>query len=149
MDLSDATLLKTNAQLNVLSGGQVLAGSNSFISADWGTTTTINAGGTLEINGSGGYYQGSAIAGQPLGKLVNNGLLSKTGGGTTSIVEATTSKALQDRSMWTAVPSSRSLGRTEAVLWSGAAGHGPRHRLMRPQHVHGLRGQSTTRWSTR
>ena len=61
---------------------------NSFISADWGTTTTIGAGGTLTIDGSGGYYQGTAVTGQPLGKLINNGLLEKTQGGSTSIVEA-------------------------------------------------------------
>ena len=86
-DLAGGVRLVTNAAVNIFNGGEVFAGSNSFISADWGTTTTINAGGTLEINGSGGYYQGSVVAGQPLGKLVNNGLLSKTGGGTTSIVE--------------------------------------------------------------
>ena len=41
-----------------------------------------------EIDGDGGYYQGTAVAGQPLGRLINNGTLSKTGGGSTSIVEA-------------------------------------------------------------
>ena len=58
------------------------------ISADWGTATTINPGGRLELNDDGGYYQGFAVAGQPPGTLTNNGVLAKTGGGSTSIVDA-------------------------------------------------------------
>ena len=66
----------------------LFVGADTFISADWGTVTTIGPGGSLEIDGNGGYYQGTAVAGQPLGRLINNGTLSKTGGGSTSIVEA-------------------------------------------------------------
>ena len=33
------------------------------ISADWGTATTIGPGGSLELNGDGGYYQGTPVPG--------------------------------------------------------------------------------------
>ena len=56
------------------------------MSAQPGTTTTIQAGATLELTGDGGFYQGSA-AGQ--GALTNNGVLRKSGGTGTSVVDAT------------------------------------------------------------
>ena len=32
--------------------------SDSFISADWGTTTIIDPDGRFELTGDGGYYRG-------------------------------------------------------------------------------------------
>ena len=57
------------------------------MAADPGTATTIHAGATLELTGDGGYYRGSA-AGQP-SVLTNNGVLRKSGGTGTSVVDAT------------------------------------------------------------
>jgi hypothetical protein len=68
---------------------QDLGSVPGFITADWGTSTTIVPGGTLELNGDGGYYQESPVSGQGVGQLVNGGLIAKTGGaGAASIVDA-------------------------------------------------------------
>ena len=55
------------------------------MAAQPGTTTTIRAGATLELTGDGGFYRSSA-AGQ--GALTNNGVLRKSGGTGTSVVDA-------------------------------------------------------------
>jgi len=87
-DLGGAGRLVTNAVMSITNGGNTLLDSDSFLSADWGTSTVINPGGELQLDGSGGYYQGNAVSGQPLGKLTNNGTLIKSQGSSTSIVEA-------------------------------------------------------------
>ena len=86
--ISGAARWVTNAFVHALNPGLVTVGSSAFISADWGTATTIDAGATLELGGAGGYYQGTPVGGQPISKLTNNGSLAKTGGGTASIVDA-------------------------------------------------------------
>ncbi len=83
---ADGSGFWTRYQLNV--AGRAELQSGTFISADHGTATTIAAGGTFDINGDGGYYQGAAVSGFGVGTLSNNGLLSKSGGGSTSVVDA-------------------------------------------------------------
>ncbi len=61
---------------------------NAFVAADWGTTTSIGAGGTLALTNEGGYYQGSPVPGQPVGTLVNSGVIEKGDPSTTSVVDA-------------------------------------------------------------
>ena len=39
-------------------------------------------------HGSGGYYQGTPVAGQPIGRIISHGTISKTSGGSTSIIDA-------------------------------------------------------------
>ena len=56
----------------------------TWVSAQPGTTTTIRPGATLDLGGDGGYYQSAA---QP-GALVNNGVLRKSGGNGTSVIDA-------------------------------------------------------------
>ncbi len=67
--------------------GKLVVDNDGFVTADWGTGTTV-AGGRLELNGAGGYYQGSPVPGRSVGALVNAGTIAKTGGGTTSIIDA-------------------------------------------------------------
>jgi hypothetical protein len=82
-------MLKAGGRLNARSSGTIRIANDSLISADWGTATTIDAGGTLDLNGNGGYYQGTPVAGQPVSTLTVNGLLTKTSGSTTSVIDAT------------------------------------------------------------
>jgi hypothetical protein len=72
-------------QLDVAAGGSLGLAANTWMSAQPGTTTTIRAGATLELGGDGGFYRSSA-AGQ--GALTNNGVLRKSGGAGTSVVDA-------------------------------------------------------------
>ena len=72
-------------QLDVAAGGSLGLAANTWMSAQPGTTTTIQAGATLELTGDGGFYRSSA-AGQ--GALTNNGVLRKSGGTGTSVVDA-------------------------------------------------------------
>ncbi len=85
--IDDSSLsLRTRYTIGIF--GELVVQSDGLVTADWGTMTTVVQGGLLELNGAGGYYQGSPVSGQSLGDLVNAGLIAKTGGGTTSIVEA-------------------------------------------------------------
>ena len=86
-------------QLDVAAGGSLRLAANTWMAAEPGTTTTINAGGTLELNGDGGFYQG-ASAGRH-GSAGQQRRCCKTAGGTgTSVVDADYSRAA-DRSSWT------------------------------------------------
>jgi hypothetical protein len=72
-------------QVDVAAGGSLALAANTWMAAQPGTTTTIRAGATLELTGDGGFYRSSA-AGQ--GALTNNGVLRKSGGTGTSVVDA-------------------------------------------------------------
>ena len=72
-------------QVDVAAGGSLSLAANTWMAAEPGTTTTIQAGATLELTGDGGFYRSSA-AGQ--GALTNNGVLRKSGGTGTSVVDA-------------------------------------------------------------
>ena len=78
--------LQTCYQLNV--SGTVWVQADGFVTADWGTSTTIAPGGRIDFQSSGGYYQGSPVAGQSLGSFVNGGLLLKSSGTQASVVDA-------------------------------------------------------------
>jgi hypothetical protein len=80
--------LLTGYEVTVASGGKVSLAPNAFFAADYGTATTIDAGGTLDFTGDGAYYQGFAVTNQPLSVLTNNGTLVKSGGTGTSVVDA-------------------------------------------------------------
>ena len=81
--------LCTGYDVTVANGGVVSMAPDTFFAADYGTALTIQPGGTLEVAGDGDYHQGFAVAGQPLSVLTNNGLLTKTAGAGTSVVDAT------------------------------------------------------------
>jgi hypothetical protein len=80
--------LLTGYEVTVANNGKVTVAPNAFFAADYGTSTTIDAGGTLDFTGDGAYYQGFAVANQPLSVLTNNGTLVKSGGTGTSVVDA-------------------------------------------------------------
>ncbi len=80
-----ALSLRTSFAIGIF--GDMVVQSDGFVTADWGTGTSV-AGGRLELNGDGGYYQGSPVDGRTVGSLFNNGTIAKTGGGSTSIVDA-------------------------------------------------------------
>ena len=81
--------LSTGYGVSVASGGVVTMAPDTWFAADYGTALIIQPGGTLEVAGDGDYHQGFAVAGQPLSLLTNNGLLTKTAGAGTSVVDAT------------------------------------------------------------
>jgi hypothetical protein len=81
--------LLTGYQVSIANGGKVSLAPNAFVAADYGTALSIQPGGTLELAGDGDYHQGIAVSGQPLSVLTNNGLLTKTAGYGTSVVDAT------------------------------------------------------------
>jgi hypothetical protein len=81
--------LSTGYGVSVANGGVVTMAPDTWFAADYGTALTVQPGGTLELAGDGDYHQGFAVAGQPLSVLTNNGLLTKTAGAGTSVVDAT------------------------------------------------------------
>jgi hypothetical protein len=81
--------LSTGYGISVANGGVVTMAPDTWFAADYGTALSIQPGGTLELAGDGDYHQGFAVAGQPLSMLTNNGLLTKTAGSGTSVVDAT------------------------------------------------------------
>jgi hypothetical protein len=78
--------LFTDYHLDV--SGEVDVGDGALISADWGTSLTIEAEGSLNFYGSGGWYQGNAVSGRTKAVVLNRGLIGKFVGGTTSVVDA-------------------------------------------------------------
>ena len=78
--------LFTDYHLDV--SGDVDVADDALISADWGTSLTIKAGGSLGFFGNGGWYQGSAVPGRTKAVVDNRGLIGKFVGGTTSVVDA-------------------------------------------------------------
>ena len=91
---SDGYLQVRNGRLALLtryglgiSGFAELQG-NGFVTADFGTATTIGEGGTLLLTNDGGYYQGSPVPGQTAGTLVNSGLIEKDDPSTTALIDA-------------------------------------------------------------
>jgi hypothetical protein len=85
--IEDGSLsLRTCFQLGI--SGQLWVQNNGFVTADWGTSTTVNPGGILDFQNNGGYYQGSPVAGRSLGSFVNGGSVLKSGGPQTSVVDA-------------------------------------------------------------
>ena len=81
--------LSTGYGVSVANGGVVSMAPDTWFAADYGTALTIQPGGTLEVAGDGDYHQGFAVSGQPFSVLTNNGLLTKTAGSGTSVVDAT------------------------------------------------------------
>ena len=79
-------LLYTDYHLDV--SGDVEVADGALISADWGTSLTINAGGSLGFFGNGGWYQGSSVPGRTKAVVDNRGEIGKFVGGTTSVVDA-------------------------------------------------------------
>jgi hypothetical protein len=79
--------LRACYQISV-SGVMTLGTDGGFVTADHGTSTIINAGGTLDLQGDGGYYQGSPVAGRSIGSLGNSGTLVKSLGDNPSVVDA-------------------------------------------------------------
>ena len=86
IDEAGTLSLRTCYRLGV--AGKVWVQADGFITADWGTSTTIAPGGSIEFQSDGGYYQGSPVAGQSLGSFVNGGSVLKTGGTQASVVDA-------------------------------------------------------------
>jgi hypothetical protein len=111
--------LKAGYQVNVASGGNMVLDAGTFVTADRGTSTTIQPGGIMWLNGDGGYYQGAAVAGQPLSVLTNNGVLRKAAGSGTSVVDAdfvSGSGQIEVQSGTLAMPDAGQVG---AVVWPG------------------------------
>ena len=71
---------------NCMTSGLGRVESGALVSADWGTAMGIYPGARFELDGDGGWYQGSPVAGQAIGVIGNQGVLAKTGGGSTSVV---------------------------------------------------------------
>lgn len=80
--------LSSGYRVNVASGGSFVLDAGTFVTADRGTAVNVQTGGILQLQGDGGYYQGAAVSGQPAGSLTNNGLITKTGGSGTSVIDA-------------------------------------------------------------
>jgi hypothetical protein len=80
--------MRSAVRMTILSAGTTSVESDSFITADWGTITIIDPNGLLRLNGDGGYYQGSPVAGQPLSHIGNHGTLEKASGSGTSVIDA-------------------------------------------------------------
>jgi hypothetical protein len=78
--------LFTDYHLDV--SGVVNVGDNALISADWGTSLTINPQGQLGFYGNGGWYQGASVPGRTKAVVTNRGEIGKFVGGTTSVVDA-------------------------------------------------------------
>ena len=128
-------------------GGPFGSSGTGRISADWGTATTINPGGNLELNGPGGYYQGNPLPGQSMGSLTNNGTLAKIGGGNTSIVEAAYSQGAGAQVDVDCCATLAFAG-PAAGLRRCRAQHVPGHRRVRPGHDRDLRRERRARPST-
>jgi hypothetical protein len=86
VDFVDVVSVRTRYELHVFGVGRVL--SDSLVSADWGVAMGIYPGGRFELTGDGGWYQGSPVSGQAIAVIGNHGVLAKTGGGSTSVVDA-------------------------------------------------------------
>ena len=71
---SQGATLSSGYKMNVAPGGNLVLDPGTFMVADRGTSTTIQAGGVMSLTGDGGYYPGAAVAGQPASALVNNGV---------------------------------------------------------------------------
>ena len=74
--------------VDVRSGGLVTLGADTWFAADDGTSLTIQPGGTVDLRGDGGYYQG-CVNDEPLSVFTNNGTLQKSAGSGTSVIEET------------------------------------------------------------
>ncbi len=74
--------------VDVRSGGLVTLGADTWFAADDGTSLTIQPGGTVDLRGDGGYYQG-CVNDKPLSVFTNNGTLQKSAGSGTSVIEET------------------------------------------------------------
>ena len=72
----------------VAAGGTLSVQPGAWLAADNGTAMIINQGGTFELAGDGGLYLRAPVAGQPVTSIVNNGVLRKTAGAGTSVVDA-------------------------------------------------------------
>ncbi len=83
--INDRLDLYTRYTLAVV--GEAVINSNSLISADWGTRLVVGVGGRFEIDGDGGIYQGNPVTGQSIAFFGNHGVLAKTLGGSTSVVD--------------------------------------------------------------
>ena len=92
-----------------ISGSAFVLGSG-FVTADWGTTTTIAAGGVFQLDGDGGYYQGGSVAGQTVGTIVNGGIFESSNGTTTTVVDAAYTQTATGASRWVAAGPSCSPG---------------------------------------
>ncbi len=90
---SQGATLSSGYKMNVAPGGNLVLDPGTFMVADRGTSTTIQAGGVMSLTGDGGYYPGAAVAGQPASALVNNGVLRKSGGTGVSVIDANLSGA--------------------------------------------------------
>jgi hypothetical protein len=83
--LDSALALYTMYRIEV--DGEMSLSNDAFIAADYGTATVIEVTGALRFLGSGGYYRGFPVAGQPLSHIGNHGLLEK-GAGDPTVVDA-------------------------------------------------------------
>ena len=88
MELSGGGLSMRTGYAVGISGTAFVLGDGGFVTADWGTSTTIAAGGELLLDGDGGYVQGGPVAGQAVGTLVNAGTIATANGTTTTVVDA-------------------------------------------------------------
>ena len=142
-DLQVNDLLSTLSRYRIEVAGLAQVASGARISADWGTSTTIQPSGRFEIQGDGGYYQGFPVPGQSPSTIVNYGVLAKTGGGSTSIVDATYVPAAPGMSRSTAArPSPSRASSCSPGRWlRDVLGH----RCLRPPDDRDLRGQHEPR----
>ena len=101
--------------VDVVAGGRLRLDPKTWITGDPGTATTIRSGAALELTGDGGYYQGAA--GSP-SVLTNSGVLRKTGGTGTSVVDASYqgSGQVEVRSGAIAMPDGQLVG---GAVWPG------------------------------
>jgi hypothetical protein len=81
--------LLTGYEVTVANTGTFSLVPNGFVAADYGTAMTVEQGGLLDFTGDGDYHQGFAVDGEPLSVLTNHGVVRKSGGGGTSVVDAT------------------------------------------------------------
>ena len=97
--------------------GRLVLQPGTWLAANPGTGATIAPGGTFELTGDGGFYQGGG-AGTP-SFLVNNGTLVKTGGTGTSVIDATYQGTgqIQVQTGAVALPDSGQVG---ATVWPGS-----------------------------
>ena len=116
----DALGLSSGYRVNVAAGGNLVLDPGTFMTADRGTATTIASGGAMVITGDGGYYQGAAVSGQSISSLTNNGVVKKTGGSGTSVIDAKLAGTgqFQVQSGTLALPDASLVG---ATVWPGTA----------------------------
>jgi hypothetical protein len=65
-----------------------LTDGDGYLTADGGTSTTLEPGAVFDLQGDGGYYQGSPVPGQTIGSLTNAGTILKSNGSNASVIDA-------------------------------------------------------------